>query len=230
MRCRLLGGVVALLVTGLGALAAPTPECPIPLAKGSRWLYAGRAEWSPVNGPDAKTEALTWTCEVIRSDRRRGAVVAVFCDFPLSASGYAPGQPSRYTVALVWRGRVSLYDAESRAEAMATADRAPERWPDSALPLLALPIRAGQRIGQEPSRRDTWYCWYVETVRGRVAAAAGALRVAGHVIRMAYRTNPGEQHMDVAPGLGIVRFSSRHHGTTAITEMHLVSYSPGRPH
>ena len=221
------GWIVGVLLAVCAAAIAAPPACPIPLEVGAKWVYAGRAEWAE-SGKDGSTERLNWTAEVIRAERKGDAVVAVFRDFPTCSAWYSPGQAERFSVALYRGGRFLLREAESRKEAMRIANGAPGQWDAAITPMLEMPLRKGRRIGLDSPRSDTRYCWYVQSVGGAAPTVHGAPKGVGPLVRMVYVTNPDRQEMDLAAGLGIVRYKYHHNGTTAVTDLRLVSFTPGR--
>jgi hypothetical protein len=46
---------------------------------------------------------------------------------------------------------------------------------------------------------------------------------------LVYRTNPDHTMLGLVPGLGVVHYAYKHHGTTAEADAWLVGYHEGRP-
>jgi hypothetical protein len=101
--------------------------------------------------------------------------------------------------------------------------------PEGADELMELPLTVGRKTGQVPSRDDTWYCWCVEQVEARAPRIRGFRSHRSlKTYRLAYRTCPDHQILEVVPGLGIIRFVYNHHGTVSSADVRLVSFqAPG---
>jgi hypothetical protein len=83
------------------------------------------------------------------------------------------------------------------------------------------------RMAEPGNRTDVFYAWYVEsgeTIRPPPAWAAGSRTVLQW--RLAYRTMPDHQFLDIVPGLGITSYLYGHHGTVAESEVKLISVRP----
>ncbi len=121
-------------------------------------------------------------------------------------------------------------DGESQARILARQlTESPRALPQTAEALLELPLAVGRKWDQDPAREDTWYCWCVEQVHARGLSIGGfASRGPLKTYRLAYRTCPDHQLLDIVPGLGIVRYVYNHHGTVISTDARLISFSrPG---
>jgi hypothetical protein len=95
-------------------------------------------------------------------------------------------------------------------------------------PWLVLPIIKDQRWANDPTREDSLYCWNVEAATHKRFKPLG-LPDTVPVWTIAYRTLPDHQIMEIAQGVGIVRYVFEHHGTVASAEMVLKSIEfPGR--
>ena len=121
-------------------------------------------------------------------------------------------------------------DGESQARILARQlTKSPRALPQTAEALLELPLAVGRKWDQDPAREDTWYCWCVERAQATGLSIGGfASRGPLKTYRLAYRTCPDHQLLDIVPGLGIVRFVYNHHGTVASSDVRLISFSrPG---
>jgi hypothetical protein len=96
---------------------------------------------------------------------------------------------------------------------------------------LVLPLAKGKEWAGDDERPDHWYRWYVE------AESRKRLRVKGSpdkgptlTWRIAFRTCPEQEIMEVAEGLGITRFLYEHHGTVQSADVRLISIAtPAAP-
>lgn len=161
------------------------------------------------------------------------ARAAVVRGFPDELAWYEPGKTPGFCVLLNVKNRLYRIGAEGKDQAARLARQLVEnpRTPaDGGEEILQWPLTVGHKWGQDPVRDDTWYCWCVEQVETKTLAVKGLTsNPASNVYRLAYRTCPDHQLVDVAPGLGIVRFAYAHHGTVASADVRLVSFSrPGR--
>jgi hypothetical protein len=217
----------ALLAAAGPARCAPDRPL-IPMKLGARWVYRGRAEWFVSSKRTGRLENLRWIAEVIHSERRGLVTAAVFRNFPKSSAWYTPGQEDRYTVGLAYGGRFAFQQCNTRAGAVKLAHTAklpPGKYFEL---MLEPPLEQGQRIGGDPHPNDTRWCWYVQSADAAVPRVQGVPAGLRKVVHLVYMTNPDEQRVDVVPGLGITRYYYRHHGTTAVTDLRLVSFRPGK--
>ena len=94
--------------------------------------------------------------------------------------------------------------------------------------LLVLPLAQGKEWGDDSKREDHWYRWYVEDGRPRRWWVKGF--ATAHPLptwRIAYRTCPEHEVMEIAEGLGITRYIYEHHGTVASADVRLISFTRG---
>jgi hypothetical protein len=206
--------------------------CPIPLQQGNRWVYEGKVEWTIPGSGVVESAKIQWTNEIVELFKGSNALAAAVRGFPVELGGYEPGRSPGYCVLLVLSNRVySLRsDGESQAKSLARQCSVnPGTLAQGGEELLEWPLAVGRKSGQDPLREDDWYCWCVEQVRDGALPVRGFARSRSQkTYRLAYRTGPDHQMLDVMPGLGIVRYVYSHHGTVASTEMRLISFTaPG---
>jgi len=224
--CWLLASGIA---CGADAPSKPRAQCPIPLEKGLRWIYAGTIEWTPP-GRDggALTTNIEWVSEVLDVKESATARAAVVSGFPDELAGYEPGQAPGFSVLLsvsnrVYKVRADTFSKASRLEAELTRHptgpllSAENEW-------LSLPLALNQCWGGDTSRPDHWYCWNVESESSTIPHIPGfpAERPVP-VWTIAFRTNPDHQIFELAEGLGVTRYIFAHHGTVASAEVRLIA-------
>jgi hypothetical protein len=204
---------------------------PIPLEKGTRWIYEGKVKWTPSEGGAAKSSRIRWVTEVLEAFTSSNIVSAVVRGFPDELTWYEPGQIPGFCVLLDVGDKLYRMSAPGRDQAKALAlklSRNHKELPANAEELLDLPLVVGHKWGQDkddPPRSDTWYCWCVERVRARTLNVKGTpLKGPSKVYQLAYRTCPEHLIFEIAPGLGVVRYIYDHHGTVASVDLHLVEY------
>jgi hypothetical protein len=227
--------ILILLALGLElkAVAASVPDsCPISLEKGIQWVYEGKIEWTGTGLGAAKTAKIRWITQVMDVFKGTNAQAAVVRGFPVELVAYEPGQSAGFTVLLSVSNKLYCITANGGNQARDLArqySQNPGSVPSDFEALFQWPLVIGRKLGQDPVREDTWYCWCVEQVIKRPLSVKGFDgNRSQKTYRLAYRTCPDDQFLDVVPGLGIVRFVYNHHGTVASTDVRLVSFSRPR--
>jgi hypothetical protein len=204
----------------------------LPLAVGARWIYSGKVEWTVPNSAKVERAEIRWVTEVVEIVEGQGRRAAVIRGFPDELAWYEPQQSPGFCVLLGMHDRMYRLRAKGERQARALAQRLvgnPDDIPDSAEQLMQLPLAVGRKWGQDPARQDTWYCWCVERKQSKKLSIKGMEAKGPQTIyRLAYRTCPDHQFLDLAPGLGIVRYVYCHHGTVASADVRLVSFFPTR--
>lgn len=74
---------------------------PIPLDKGTRWVYEAQAKWTPAAGDGlagTQSARIRWTAEVVSCVQSNSVCAAVVHAFPMELLGMAPAKPKGYTV------------------------------------------------------------------------------------------------------------------------------------
>src|SRR5262249_27028574 len=90
---------------------------------------------------------------------------------------------------------------------------------------LALPLAKGKEWAGDTDRPDHWYRWYVEAESRKRLRVNGSPATRPLTWRIAFRTCPEHEIMEIAGGLGITRFVYEHHGTIQSVDVRLVSFS-----
>jgi hypothetical protein len=192
----------------------------IPLKQGNTWHYEGHARWTI--GIDVGTKHINhlhnaevrWTARVTRSLSAKGTTAAIISGFPLAFSIDDPEHQPGYAVVTETKKGVfvQLADSEKEGEAIAALALVGQKQGDQ---IFRFPIRVGDCVGDEPKAPAQEYCWLV---RQRVREPQGI------GWDMLFYTLPDEQSFYLVPGLGITRFSYRHHGTIIEVNVRLSSY------
>jgi hypothetical protein len=227
--------ILVLLTIGLElrAAAALAPDsCPIPLQKGTQWVYEGKVEWTGTGLSGAQTVKIRWIAEVLDVFKGTNTQAAVVKGFPSELAAYDPSQTPGFTVLLTLSNQMYCISVNGETQARTLAlqySKDPGRVPADVVALFEWPLVVGRKFGQDPVREDSWYCWCVERVsKGPVSGMGFDGDLAQNTYRLAYRTCPDHQLLDLVPGLGVVRFAYTHHGTAASTDVHLVSFNKPR--
>jgi len=202
---------------------------PVPLEQGTVWVYEGQVSWTVPNSAEVRSAPLRWVTEVVESFDTLECRAALVRGWPDELVGYEPGQRPGLTLVAMYENRVFTRGVPSQDEArevVAKLGREPERalLADSDL-FLDLPLAKSKRWGGDPGRTDTLYCWFVEDVRRGPLQVRGCPPAATYTTyTVAHRSLPDHQIVQIAPGLGIVRYEYEHHGTVACANVRLVEF------
>lgn len=227
--------LVAVISARVVSLPAAAPaRSPIPLEKGTQWIYEARVQWTPVAGdgpPGVRSNRFQWTASIVESIKGNTARAAVVHAWPDEVAGMDPVRPTGYSVLLESSNRLYRVRCNTKAQAGRLARRlaaAPEKRPTSAEVYLDLPLAVGKRWGADDDdlkREDGWYCWRVESGNERPIQVRGLPRTeAAAGFTVAYRTAPSHELFEISPGIGILRFEFEHHGTVASSDVRLIEF------
>ncbi|BDU72756.1 hypothetical protein [Mesoterricola silvestris] len=201
-----------------------------PLHKGAYWTYVGEAEWTTPVTQKVRGGRVRNVMEVLQFIPGEGGFAAVVRGFPMDLAWYEPGKGNSFSVIICKKGRLfqessrSLKGATAKAHQL-LADRAYP--PPGEEPFLDLPLRAGKTWARTTDRDDGMYCWVVEGSEPRPFSAPGVARGAAFPAFTAhFRTNPDQQTVEFAPGIGITGFTYEHHGAVARTRVRLIAHRP----
>jgi hypothetical protein len=230
---------IILLLTALSFGAGAVEEktvSPIPLDKGTRWVYEANVKWTPFADTGLtgiQSARIKWTTEVVDSVQGKSVRAAVVHAFPMEILGMDPAKPDGYTVLIETSNRLYSASADTAAKASKLARKlatAPKQIATQAGVLLELPLHADERwgaFGEGPPREDGWYCWRVEAVKAQRLQVKG---LSGDdyfgVTTVAFRTCPDHQVIDIATGVGITHLEYEHHGTIGWEDVRLVEFKP----
>ncbi|MHC1762940.1 MAG: hypothetical protein AB9869_01355 [Verrucomicrobiia bacterium] len=213
--------------TSVGASAAPALPCPIPLEKGIQWTYEGKVRWTPVNSGAMGPTNVHWVMEVLDLVTNQSARAAVVRGLPDELTGYEAGFQPGYSVLLCVSNRVYRFgegteqDARSRARELLRSSPVVTECNE----FLVLPLGKGKEWAGDTERSDHWYRWYVEAEgRKRVRVKGSPIKRPTSTWRLAFRTCPEHEIMEITEGLGITRFVYEHHGTVQSVDVRLVSF------
>jgi len=197
-------------LVGVAPAAAEGSGTLIPLDQGRTWTYEGRAQWTITTVRDSMHQnrirhgAVRWTMRVLKSDSRHGTIAALVAGFPLEFAWDNPASEPGYAVVIEDEKGIFFEGVDSQKDGEAIARQALD---GAAVgdQILRFPVHAGECVGKSASMPPkNHYCWFV---RRRVQQAEG---LAWEVV---FYTLPDEQTVYVIPGVGISRFTYRHHGT-----------------
>ena len=215
------------VLASIEASAAPALSCPIPLEKGTRWTYKGTVRWTAVNSGARGPANIQWVMEVVDLVTNQSARAAVVRGIPDELTGYEAGFQPGYSMLLCVSNRVYRFgeatEQQARNKAYALLKSPPQTVPDCN-EFLVLPLAKGKEWAGDSERPDHWYRWYVESEgRRRLRIEGSPLRGPTRKWRIAFRTCPDHQIMEIVEGLGITHFVYEHHGTVQSVDVRLVS-------
>ncbi|MFA5203143.1 MAG: hypothetical protein WC708_01950 [Lentisphaeria bacterium] len=223
--------------------AAPAPgarpddgTAAFPLTVGARWVYQGTVKWTAPNSSQLRTDTVTWTLEVLEKTVRGHVTGWRLRGAPTDLAGYQAGmKPAEHVLLQAGAGKFYLLDAEDGPHLWSRLTNPHDDLPgiEFAEPALQLelPLRDGQVFGETSQlcRLDRSYCWHVTAgdtldwpVQGLPDTAAPR-----QLYQLAYPSLPDTTTVWFCHGVGIVRFSCRHHGSPAETDVRLVEFHPG---
>ncbi|MCX6928972.1 MAG: hypothetical protein NT154_38035 [Verrucomicrobia bacterium] len=118
-------GILLVVASALCAVAAEEKiASPIPLEKGSRWVYEAKVKWTPVAGTGrtrVRSARIKWTTEVLDCVQGNSTRAAVVHAFPMEILGLDPVKPVGYTVLIATSNRLYFASAKSPRKATALA-------------------------------------------------------------------------------------------------------------
>lgn len=197
-----------------------------PLAEGAYWVYQGEVAYQ--QDGDVVEETIQWRVEVaeevsrppLSGYRMRGSLYDL--------AFYSPGtQPSEYAVLQVGNNRFYTADLEAYARLKTEDDFLFGLVSETNL-FLELPLEAGNRFceAEQITRLDGSYCWVVGEPEMVTLPFLPDQTVQAYPL--SYSTNPDFTQLYFAPGIGIVAFGYRHHGSASEVQVGLIEYSPGK--
>ena len=208
---------------------------PFPLALGARWTYQGTVKWTAPNSSQVRTDAVTWTMEALAKIVRGHVTGWRLRGVPTDLAWYEAGdRPAERVLLQIGASTFYLLDAEDGPRIWKRLTDSHDDLPglEFAEPALQLelPLQNGQVFGESGQlcRLDRSYCWHVTAagtldwpVQGLPNAAAPR-----PIYEVTYQSLPDTTTVGFCHGVGIVRFSYRHHGTTAEADVRLVEFHP----
>jgi hypothetical protein len=216
----------------LATFAASGPCAGLPLTPGTSWTYRADVSWAVSGSDSARQQTLSWTTSVLAVRTSDSAVAATVQGWPTDLAWWEPGRVKSVSVIYCTRGQIYQFHPPAEAvTARVTSPLAGSQQPTADDLILRFPLHAGQSFGgAAASRSDALYAWFVEAAES-LPSFIRRLRpsVTDSLYTLAYRTNPDHTTVGFVPGLGIVRYSYTHHGTTASADAWLAGYHEGRP-
>ena len=228
------------LETGTHATAAVTvrPDAaapPFPLALGARWTYRGTVKWTAPNSSQVRTDTVTWTMEVLAKTVRGHVTGWRLRGVPTDLAWYEAGtKPAERVLLQVGTTKFYLLDAEDGPRLWKRLEDLRDELSglEFAEPVLQLelPLQQGQVFGESGQlcRLDRSYYWHV-TAAGTLDWPVQDLpdtAAPRPIYEATYQSLPDTTTIGFCHGVGIVRFTYRHHGTTAEADVRLMEFHP----
>ncbi len=198
--------------SGASPSASALPE--FPLASGAHWTYQGKRRYQ--QGQQVKEMPLTVEVKVLEAVKGDNGVVLCEMEGCWDDAITDLALPSRYGLLLASGKlfRINAQDLPAAKQALTGEGAIPAEVFDRAELLMEFPLRAGQRFGppEQLCRSDGLYCWNVSPAP---QAGQGAFA-------LSLRTLPDEQTLVFRPGIGVLSWQYRHHGTLDEASLELV--------
>lgn len=212
---------------------AAKPVEAFPLVQGNYWLYRGTAKWQENGATVNKT--VTVKMQVLETIRRGHVLFAVLSGYP-SDFQTDPSQPHNFLLIRAGAGAFYLIRGERLSVVLPRVRNAK----DDLLNLveenelfLDLPLTSGKVFGeteqitrQDGSDATHRWLWIVrQAITHPLKGIAGvALGKAYTEYKLQYRSNPDEQWVGFAPGIGITAYTYRHHPAIEAAQLSLVEF------
>jgi hypothetical protein len=226
-------------------LLAAEPACSryFPLEKGNYWIYHGETTWAePQRGgrrsarPQAKRAVLTWKMEVVDTLCGNGWQAALLKGFPGDLSWFEPGMArGDHLILQIGGGSYYLFHETDALEIWTGLKTSRVLRPGVATAeslFFTAPLARGRIYGgSRQNVKRGLYCWVVRADRPfdpKCFPNAPVIQPA-RVFTMVYTTSPDSTTIDFVPGLGVVGYQYRHHGTPAETSLTLVDFGTSMP-
>ncbi len=217
--------VATLAVAGLlpGQARTVPPDRGIPLVTGAVWVYKGTVKTWNADAQKSIAKTVTWQMKVVRAQKVGALTVAEMNGHPADVAWGVPEEgPSKY---LYIRDAARTYQLNPEGPPLIPATEADARkMLQNEDVVFQLPLRVGQDYAADRGRRQSGrYCWHVVAVApARLSGIKGLTTASAPGYTVTYRTNPDTETVDIAEGVGIVRFRYEHHGTPAECDLRLV--------
>jgi hypothetical protein len=218
--------MLALLLAFVGS-----PSCPgLVLAPGTTWTYRAEVAWGVGSGDSTARQFLTWTTSVTTVRTSDSAVAATVRGWPTDLAWWTPRRTPTTSVLYCVGGRVYLFHPQpGTAPQVVEALLSGKQIPTLDDLILSFPLYTGELYGRDPAeRQDNLYAWFVEAAE----LSPDAVRrfhpgIVDSLYTLVYRTAPDHTLIGFVPGVGVVHYVYRHHGTMAESEAWLVAYQLG---
>jgi len=226
--------LVCLLGVGaaLNARDTAAPAEFFPMEVGTYWVYEGTVGYQDPEKEEPTTEKVSWRMTVEKVIRREGVMATVVTGFPgdLDWSG-GTTEPKPWLILEDAKHQVHYVNMGPNFD-LAKYEKGNESFDkflvDDAL-LFEWPLKVGAKFcdAESKNRDDGMYCWQVtKEERKKLDKVNGVSPQERTVFELRYVTNPDDTSMELAQGIGILRYRYHHHGTVADTELQLVEFHP----
>ena len=216
----------------LSTSSNPQPQADLffPLTPGTWWLYRGTVTWSDQQTEKEAHANVTFKMTVEKVIQKPEFTIAILSGFPRDLD-WATGEVAAMPWLLIETKRHEVFlnslppdfdyaklekDSVSLDKLLAE-DNLLFRWP----------LKKGMKFGDAASvrRDDGFYCWVVITQETKsLTDIKGLSSRSAEVFLLQYMTNPDDTEMEISPGVGILSYQYRHHGTVAETTLTLVEF------
>ena len=219
--------VTIVSLTGAVAYAqSGPPTLFFPLTPGTYWVYQGTVTWFDQAKHKASEAKVSLKMTVERVFQREGTILAEVQGYPGDLN-FTAGEthPSRWILSESSRHQVFWRELDPSTSLPKTEH--PGSAFDSFMTEEDLLFEWPLARGKKYCAAESAYCWVVESEGSKNLEAVTSL-VSGNarVFTIAYRSNPDETQIELSPGIGIIAYHYRHHGTTAATDLNLTEFHP----
>jgi len=216
----------SLTVAVANAQQSGPPTLFFPLTQGTYWVYQGTVTWFDQAKHKASEAKVSLKMTVERVFQREGTLFAEIQGYPADLN-FTAGEthPSRWILTESSRHQVFLRELDPSTSLPLT--ESPGSAFDSFMTEEDLLFEWPLARGKKYCAAESAYCWVVESEGSKNLEAVTSL-VSGNarVFTIAYRSNPDETQIELSPGIGIIAYHYRHHGTTAATDLNLTEFHP----
>jgi hypothetical protein len=228
------GLVTLLLSAAASGQSEPSQDRFLPLTPGTYWRYEGTVTWYDADQDKAISAPVSWKMIVEQVAHTPELTAAVISGFPgdlnWSAGDVFPKptllvETAQHQVFLSALMSPNIHLPEEKSE----ADFFKKFMEEDNL-LFQWPLHKGQKFcdAEMKQRSDNHYCWFIAAQsRRHLNSVKGIAARVSDVFLLQFVTNPDDEEIELAPGIGIVQYEYHHHGTVADTSLKLVEFHPG---
>jgi hypothetical protein len=219
------------------ARSNPEPQLDLffPLTPGTWWLYRGTVTWSDQQTEKDAQADVTLKMTIEKVIQKPEFTIAVLSGFPRDLD-WATGEVAVMPWLLIETKRHEVFfnslppdfDYAKLEKDAATLDK----FLSEDNLLFRWPLKPGMKFGDAESLRrdDAHYCWVVATQETKkLGEIKGLAAKSAEVSVLRFITNPDDTQMALSPGIGILSYQYRHHGTVAETSLTLVEFHLTQP-
>jgi hypothetical protein len=204
-----------------------------PLVPGTTWVYRGTVTWFNAEKEQDVSSEVTLTTKVERVIHKPGATFGVLSGFPADLD-WSSGEVEPKPFLLVETDQHEVFldpvppDFDYEKLAKDSTPLKPYLEEDNLF--FRWPLKKGMKFGdpEQLKREDNEYCWVVEEHASKeLRDIEGLSARRAEVSTLRFVTNPDDTTMELASGIGVLRYEYHHHGSAADTNVRLVEFHPG---